>query len=72
MSASVFAVKASSLSRYNSLEGEGSFTSGLFMKIVEFGVQHYIVRLQVVEQRQTQLESGSGRRREIAEAIGIG
>jgi len=38
MSASVFAVKASSLSRYNSLEGEGSFTSGLFMKIVEFGV----------------------------------
>ena len=72
MSASVFAVKASSLSRNNSLEGEGSFTSELFMKIVEFGVQHYIARLQVVEQRQTQLESGSGRRREIAEAVGIG
>ena len=36
MSASVFAVKASSLSRYNSFEVvEGSFTSGLFMNSVE-------------------------------------
>jgi len=42
MSASVFAVKASSLSRYNSFEVvEGSFTSGLFMNSVELRPQHY-------------------------------